>query len=411
MAKKSARGWGIAVLLLAVAAGLAVWQMGEDAPETTQGAKIGGLLPFTGSLAAFGQSTLSGIELAVIEVNAAGGLLGGEFQLVTGDTETNPQAGVLEAQRLINVDGVSGIVGAMASGVTIPVALSVASVAGVAMISPSATSPAVTALEDGDFLFRTTPHDGVQGILLARLVTAQGIDVVAVLYRNDDYGRGLAEAFSVNYSGDITSIIGYEPDQPAYSEELALAASAGAVDALVMISFPEDGIPILREAIGQEYFDRFVFTDGMKANDVVEAVGQDYLESSFGIAPEAGPAEGLARYQAHYEANIGALPENRPFIENAYDGAILLALAIEQAGTSDPEEVRDALREVANAPGEVILPGEFARARELIAAGTAINYEGAAGSQDFDAAGDVSGTFGHWVFRNGAVESAGILDN
>ncbi|MCZ6763696.1 MAG: ABC transporter substrate-binding protein, partial [Alphaproteobacteria bacterium] len=327
MTQKSMLAWGLGILAIIVVA-IAIWQTRSDDDRLPVSAKIGGLLPFTGDLAAFGKSTLSGIELAVAEVNAAGGVIGGRLELIVGDTETNPQAGVIAAQKLAGVDGVSGIVGARASGVTIPVAQSVAAVSGVPMVSPSATSPVITGLADNDFLFRTTPHDAVQGVLLADLVTDQGIDRVAMLYRNDDYGKGLAEAFAVNYTGHITSIIGYEPGQPTYGAELSQSAAAGEVEALVMISFPEEGIPILRRALEQGFFERFVFTDGMKANDVVEAIGQQYLETSFGTAQAAVESEGLELYRAHYEAIIGEIPDDRPFIENAYDGTILLALAI-----------------------------------------------------------------------------------
>jgi ABC-type branched-subunit amino acid transport system substrate-binding protein len=196
----------VGIVLIAVI-GIVIWQSGGLQREKPTAAKIGVLLPFTGSLAAFGESTLSGVELALAEVNTSGGILDGKLELVTADTETNPQAAVLAAQTLVNIGRVSGIVGAMASGVTIPVAQSVASVAGVPIVSPSATSPVLSQLNDKDFLFRTTPHDAVQGILLSKLVSEQGSDIVAVLYRNDDYGRGLAESFAVNYTGQITSIV------------------------------------------------------------------------------------------------------------------------------------------------------------------------------------------------------------
>lgn len=388
--------------------GTAAWYVFGPARELPTAARIGGLLPLTGSLGAFGQASLTGIELAVSEVNKAGGVLDGKLELVTKDTETNPQVGVMAAHALVN-EGVSGIVGAMASSVTIPVANSVARIAGVALVSPSATSPVLTGLADNDFLFRTTPHDALQGELLAQLVKEQGVDTVAILFRNDDYGRGLAEIFSVNFDGVITAIVGYEPGQPSYDREVEQAAIAGVSDALVLFSHPEDGIPILRRSIEGGFFEKFIFADGMKANEVVDEIGQEYLETSFGTAPQGAEGDSFQLYRDLYESEMGAMPEERPFVENAYDGAILLALAIQAAGTPDPGAVRDALRSVANPPGEIVRPGEFAKAKGLIASGADINYEGAAGSQDFDEAGDVSGAFAHWVFRNGAIETVKII--
>ena len=119
--------WGIGILAV-VALGIAVWQFASSDRERPVAAKLGALLPLTGDLSSFGEATLKGVELAVVEVNAAGGVLDGILELITADTQTSPQAGMIAGQKLAGVDGVSGIVGAMASGVTIPVAQSVAAV-------------------------------------------------------------------------------------------------------------------------------------------------------------------------------------------------------------------------------------------------------------------------------------------
>lgn len=380
-------------------------------PALAEGAKIGAAIPMTGALQTFGPTTLSGIQMAVDEVNAAGGVLGGELELVVGDTQTNPQAGVDAAKRLVTVDGVAGIVGALSSGVTIPIASSVTSVEGIPQISTASTSPVITTLDDNDFLFRTTPHDAVQGELLARLVQEEGVDTVGIIYVNNDYGQGLAEAFRDNYEGQITEMVAYEEKQASYRGELSLAAGGGA-DALILIGYPEEGIPILRQSLEEGYFEAFIFTDGMKANDVVEAIGQKFLEGSFGTAPESvADAPAAARWRELYTQTVGELPTDRPFIDTAYDAAMVLALAIEAAGSTDGTAIRDAIRKVSNPPGTEILPGDFAKAKELIAAGEDIDYVGAAGSQDFDDAGDVPGTFGHWVFEGGGVKTVKLLEN
>ncbi len=399
------------VVVLIGLSGAAAWRFFGPSAELPVTARIGGLLPLTGSLSAFGQASLIGVELAIREVNDAGGVLNGRLELVTADTETNPQAGVMAAQSLTNIDGVSGIVGAMASSVTIPVAQSVAKFTGVSLISPSSTSPILSDLADDDFLFRTTPHDEIQGKLLAQLAEDQGVETVAILFRNDDYGRSLAEIFSLNFDGIVTAIVGYEPGQPIYTAEIEQAAIGGISDTLVLISHLEEGIPILQKSIDGSYFKNFIFADGMKANEVVQAIGQEYLETSFGTAPEGSDSENYALYKNQYEIAYGEFPEDQPFVGNAYDAAILLALAIESAGSAEPSAVRNALRVVANPPGEIVRPSEFARAKELIAAGADINYEGAAGRQNFDNAGDVDGSFAHWVFRNGSIEIVKIIGN
>ncbi len=101
---------------------------------------------------------------------------------------------------------------------------------------------------------------------------------------------------------------------------------------------------------------------------------------------------------------------NGTYVTNSYDAVFLLALAIEKSGTADRDGVSAALREVANAPGEVILPGEWAKAKELIAAGTDINYEGASGTVEFDDVGDVAGAINYFVVEGGAVVNKGLIN-
>ena len=148
----------LGALSLAVAAGGAQAEL-----------KVGALLPLTGDLQAYGESSRNGINLAAEEINAAGGVLGEPMTIEIADTQTEPQSGVDAAQRLVSVQGVSAIVGALSSGVTIPVASSVSAVEGVPQISGASTSPVMTDLDDNDFLFRTTPSDAFQGPALAEV--------------------------------------------------------------------------------------------------------------------------------------------------------------------------------------------------------------------------------------------------
>ena len=115
------------------------------------------------------------------------------------------------------------------------------------------------------------------------------------------------------------------------------------------------------------------------------------------------------RFRRAYEAEFGELPP-KPFIDTAYDAAYLFAMAIEKAGTNDRKAVRDALRSVANPPGIEILPGEWGKAKDHLARGEEVNYVGAAGAHDFDAAGDVSGTFALWKIENGKLVTVEVFE-
>lgn len=373
--------------------------------------KLGALMPMTGALAEYGASSLNGVKLAVDQINQRGGVLGQPLELIVGDTQTNPQAGVAAAKQLVGANQVVGIIGALASGVTIPVASSITGPGGIPQISSASTAPAITTLADNDFLFRTTPHDALQGIVLGDVVKEQGYSSVAVIYVNNDYGKGQAEAFAARFTqlgGTVAASVPYEEKQASYRSELASAATTSP-QALVLIAYPGDGIPLLKQALEEGYFARFVFTDGMKSTDMIKTIGSQYLQGSIGTAPEAPVSTASQQFEQAYQEAYGQLPP-LPYISNAYDATFLMALAIQKAGTTEGAKIRDALRDVANPPGASILPGEWEKARQLLAAGQDIDYVGAAGSQNFDQAGDVPGTFGVWTVDGENIKTLRIVE-
>jgi ABC-type branched-subunit amino acid transport system substrate-binding protein len=373
------------------------------AAQTTY--KIGALLPITGDLQAYGTASLNGVKLAVDEINNQGGVLGGKLEVVVGDSQTRPQAGISAAQRLVSIDNVFGIVGAMSSGVTIPVAQSVTDSAGVALISPASTSPKITTLNDSDFLFRTVPSDAFQGVALAQVVSENGLTNVATMYINNDYGEGLSDAFKAAFEkrgGTVSRAVAYDPGNASYRGEISRAASRGA-QALTLIGYPENGITILKQAIEGGYFSKFVFTDGMKSPKVISGVGGRYLDGSIGTSPEAlstTPAATLFRNV--YQQKYGRLPP-QPYIDTAYDATYVLAMALEKAGVNNGTAVRNQLRFVANPPGIEILPTQWAKAKQLIDSGQDVNYTGASGPINFDSQGDVSGTYAYWTIKNSKI--------
>lgn len=368
-------------------------------PAAAQDVKIGAAMPLTGDLAAFGENDAKGVELAVNEINAQGGVLGQELGLAIADTRTSPQAGVDAARKLVNVENVAGIVGALSSGVTIPIARTVTSQEGVPQISNASTSPVITGLEDNGYLFRTVPSDKLQGKVLGDIVHEQGVRDVAAVYVNNDYGEGLAEVFKGRFEelgGKVHAMLPYEKGKASYRGELQQAAE-NEPEALLLVGYPENGTTIIRQAIEGGYFSRFILTDGMKAPEVVDAIGGQYLKDTIGSTPTAVGGEGAEHFEEAYEKAYGQLPP-KPFIDTAYDAAYLLALAMQKAGSTDGAQMRDALHEVANPPGLKVGPGEWKKAAEAIANGEDVNYEGAAGPHDFDENGDVPGVIEHWTF-------------
>lgn len=371
--------------------------------------RIGAILSASGGLAAFVPPIRAGIMLALEEINAAGGVLNGQrLTLVEADDQTNPQVGVSVATRLVQADNVPIIIGPMASGILIATANAVTIPAGVPIISPSATAPAISALADNDTVFRTAVPDGLQGAVLGRIVKARGIERAAVMAINNDYGRGLAAAFQAafeRHGGSVTATQNFEENRPSYRAELQTLAGRGNPQALVLIAYPgSGGNTILRNAVENAFFHRFVLTDGMRDQAVVQAVGAQPLAGTFGTAPGTAAApERRAAYEAAFRRANPAMDPAGAFVAQAYDAAYVAALAIQKAGRADRAAIRAALREVANPPGEAVGPGEWAKARGLLAQGAAVNYEGASGPVDFNAAGDAQGRIEVWEIRDGRI--------
>jgi branched-chain amino acid transport system substrate-binding protein len=165
--------------------------------------KIGTLFDYTGALAEFGPPLRNAADLAAKHINEAGGLLGGrKLELIHEDAGTTASIGIDRAKKLVGVDKVPAIVGALASGVTVPVAQTVTIPSKVVQISPASTSPLITYLpadEGQDFLFRTVPSDALQGVVLGKLASELGYTTAAVIYVNNPYGQGLKDEFKKSF--------------------------------------------------------------------------------------------------------------------------------------------------------------------------------------------------------------------
>ncbi len=378
---------------------------GEDAPSDDAPIVIAWLADYSGPLAEYGLEMGNGAQLAVDHINAAGGLLGRQVVLVTGDTNTDPTRAVEEARRLVEVEGAVAIAGPVASSTTLPVGESICGPLQVPCVTPAATSPQLSLADDDGFLFRATLSDAAQGPVLAQLAVDQGYQRVGVLYRDDPYGQGLAEAFEAAFSGDA-NLVSYQPvAQPSYLAELQRAAEDDA-EALVVIAFEEAQV-FIREALEQGLFEDFLFVDGSKSQDLIDAIGGEYLNGMPGTAQAPGPeTPSLAAWQDAYISAYGALPA-LPFVAESYDAAMVLLLAIEAAGSTDGAAIRDALPIVSSPGGEIVIAGEAGVAAGLAALrnGSDIDYEGAATTLDWNEVGDVtSGYIGIWRYADGGIE-------
>ena len=395
-------------LTLAVAAGV----LTAASPALSQDVTIGFLGGLTGPIESMAPGIVAGAQLAVDQVNAQGGILdGGTLSMITADSACDATGGANAADRLVNTENVTAIVGGLCTGETIGGANAAAIPGGVVMVSPASTAPSLTTLEDNDLVFRTTPSDAFQGVKMAELLISKGIEDVAVTYVNNDYGAGLAEAFVQAYEaagGTILANLAHEDLKADYRAELGNLASSGSQNLVVLAYASSSGQTILRQALESGNFSLFVGGDGMVGDDLFTGIDAAALDGM--IVTRAGAYEGESADVFAQLATDAGVAANAVYAPQAYDAAFLLALAIEKNGSADREGVSAALREIASAPGEIILPGEWEKAKELIAAGTDIDYDGAGGSMDFSNAGDIDGVIVELTVEGGEFVEVGTIE-
>jgi branched-chain amino acid transport system substrate-binding protein len=392
-------------LTLAVAASTLAVAAPAIAQDT--GATIGFIGGFTGPIESLTPPIFAGAELVVKQINEQGGILGGELKIVSADGACDATAAAAAADKVINTDNVVGVVGALCTGETIGAFNGSGLSGNVVFISPASSAPALTTLEDNDLVFRTTPSDALQGVKLAELLLAKGVKDIAITYVNNDYGKGFADALSAAYTaggGTVAANVAHEEGKADYRAELGnLVASQN----LVILAYANaSGNTVLRQAVESGNFTLYVGGDGMVGDDLLSGIDAAAVEGL--IATRAGAPEGAAVdiYNAFTSEGFVA---NATYAPQAYDAAFLLALAIEKNGSTSRDGLSAALREVASAPGEKILPGEWTKAVELIKAGTDIDYEGAGGALDFDEAGDVDGIIVELAVEGGAFVEKGLI--
>ncbi len=364
-------------------------------PALAADVKVGILGDITGPIEALAGPIVKAAQQAFDDVNAQGGILDGKVVAVTGDSACDPSVAGPAADKLVNTDQVVGIVGAFCTGATIGAATAAGIPGGVVMISPSATAPALTTLDDKDLVFRTAPSDAFQGVKLADLLIQKGIKSVALTYVNNDYGKGLADVFKATYTkdgGTISADVSHEDGKADYRAELGQLAAGGDKNLVIIAYASGSAHTILQQAVEAGDFDTYIGVDGVIGDDLLKGIDPAAVNGHlFATRAGAYTGEGAAAFDKNEAALKNDKGQYDTYVPQAYDAAFLLALAIEKNGKADRAGLNQALRDVATAPGEKILPGEWKKAVELIKAGKDIDYEGASGPAEFDKAGDVDG--------------------
>ncbi len=391
-------------LLLSTAAALAL----APAVHAQDAVNVGIILGFTGPLESITPTMAEAAELAFKEASDTGMLPGGATinPIRADSTCIDAAAATSAADRLVTSDEIKAIMGSDCSGVTIAILNSVAVPNGVTMISPSATSPALSDIEDEGYFFRTSPSDARQGEVLTEVLKDRGIDNVAVTYTNNDYGKGLAEAFEKNFTaggGTIAISAAHEDGKGDYSAEVAALSASGAEHLMVFGYVDQGGRGIIQAALDTGAFDSFIVGDGMYGQSLIDAIGSELDGKVVGTLPGVDN-EGSKKWQEMGSA--AGVNATGAFAPESYDAAALIALGMVAADSTDSAAIKDEIMDIANAPGEPILPGELAKAMELLKDGQDIDYMGATGVE-LVGPGESAGSYQEYEIQDGGYVTIG----
>ena len=375
---------------------------------------IGDSVPLTGDLADYGPPGEKAADVALGVVNAAINQSGAQHtvKLLHEDNETNPQAAVQVARKLVD-QGSTCIAGAWASADTIPTARSVGIPEEIPVISPSSTADEISTLEDDGFLFRTSPPDRFQGPTVATAIAedlggAQG-KTVNIGARNDAYGVGLADTFSAAWEeegGTIGERVEYDPTQPSYNSE-AQQITSGNPDAFLIIDFPETFVKVgpALERTGNWDPAKTWVTDGLASSDLLEDPGADVVNGMRGTAPGLPDAAAPSK---EFDKLYTSLPpkdvDRQTFDAQNFDAVILCYLGAVAAGSTEGADIAGELQAVSGPPGKKFAWNQLADAIKALEAGEDIDYEGASGALDINEDGDpTAGVYDVYEFKGGAL--------
>ncbi len=347
---------------------------------------FGVILPQTGALSNLGPSWLDGVKLAVDHINEGGGILGKTLKIINIDSQTDPEIAVSAALDLIENNNVHIIIGAGASDVTIALAESLKA-KDVIIMSPTSTSPRITTLEENNRLWRTAPSDIFQGNYMA----SKAIDLLfmraSIFYQDDNYGKGVRDGFISTYEsrgGELLKSISFEAGLSTYIAQLQ-ELFVDSIDVVILPTYINCARIILDQWHGLDLGGNWIISEANFQQSILTSM--DSVEGVYVV--EIAPAEDTD-FKTIFKNEYGIDPMT--FSANCYDAVMVLALAIERAGTLAVNSIIESLPEVTCPWGITIGIGkdEYSKAINSLETGDDINYEGASGKIDFDGNGDVT---------------------
>jgi branched-chain amino acid transport system substrate-binding protein len=368
----------------AVGAALAAAPAGAQSGSTTKtGALvIGNLAPETGTLAALLDSLRKPVQIALDEINAAGGVNGDQVTLVTGDDGADPATVSQTVDRMIATDGANVIIGPASSSTAFDL---LDQIKGKALMCSGSNGAAeldrAGPKKSGGLYFRTAPSDTLQGAALSELVLSEGHSKIGVLTRDDAYGVEFGKSFSAaakQGGARIVADVAYDPNAENLDAEVQKVL-AKKPDALVVLGLQDDGAKVVRSLIAQGAGPSTlpIYTaNGMQGSDfgvAVDPANPGVVAGIKGTTPASDPAG----VESPFGATFAATGVEPIFSAHSYDCTILSALAAVKAKSNDPKKMAKAF--AANLRGSEDC-NTFAACKDLLERGKTIHWRGASSS-------------------------------
>jgi len=360
--------------------------------------RIGTLTPLTGAGGPYGPAMVKAVKAVVDEVNAAGGVLGRKVELISEDDQTNPEAGVRAARKLIDVDKVSAILGTWASSVTTAVApLCWESKT---FLCTTSGADSITQLPHQGFLIRTQPNTTLQGRKFGEFCIAEKAKRIFFLTPQTPFAKSQFDniAIAAKAGGGEAATLIYDDKKPAYRTEVDEVLRFKP-DAIIFGGYTPDTAVMLKDLYRAD-FKGLKVAFGYSVNQkLVESVPAEVVDKTFTISPS--PAEGSKAYDRLVKMIGIASPD--PYTTQIYDHINLVLMAIAIAGDASGTAIKDNIRKVSQAPGGAKIDNAI-DGLKAITAKQAVDYDGASGPCDFTDTGDIADS----KFRYEQVQSGKI---
>ncbi|MCG2756989.1 MAG: ABC transporter substrate-binding protein [Desulfobacteraceae bacterium] len=312
-------------------------------PDTTS-IKLGATFPLTGEVASYGQKAKRGIEMAVDDINAKGGVLGRHIEVDFQDDRHDKKEAVTIMTKFATIDKVPVVFGSAGSSVSLAIA-PLANRHKVIQISPISSSSTLTT-EGGDYFFRTVPADDIQAEILSKWVFESGARKVAIVYTNNSWGKPLADGFLHKFEllgGKVVTSEGVQESMADFRTIIAKLNGMKGLDTVVSPTYPKEGGIFVRQAKELGFNIPLFGGDNWGSPEFLKIAG-DAAEGVYFTAPSESTSPAFSKFAQQYKAKHGEEPD--VFGAYSYDAAMAIFKAIEAAGTTEAEKVRQALLKV-----------------------------------------------------------------